>query len=177
MWGRGCPRPHFEAQPRHNHLAATQCANNSDTPLLTQPPGHCNIAMPYQPGRFCPGVCAVLPSPGWRVAGHNAEAATANRCGFQGPDTRQRLLPLLPFGPDGVGSAAAARPGPALYGKGAACQWPAATERGGTAWTGAAASCPWPGPKRAAALVSRRSIPSASRPAFCCRRRRSSRGS
>lgn len=28
----------------------------------------------------------------------------------QGPGTRQRLLPLLPFGPDGVGRAAAARP-------------------------------------------------------------------
>ena len=33
---------------------------------------------------------------------------------FCGPDTRQRLLPLLPFGPDGVGSAAAVRLGKTL---------------------------------------------------------------
>ena len=33
---------------------------------------------------------------------------------FCGPDTRQRLLPLLPFGPDGVGSAAAVRLGKRL---------------------------------------------------------------
>lgn len=37
--------------------------------------------------------------------------------GFQGSDTRQQLLPLLPFGPDGVGSAAAARPFVTLAGK------------------------------------------------------------
>lgn len=43
--------------------------------------------------------------------GETQEAATANRCGFCGPDTRQLLLPLLPFGPDGVGSAAAVRLG------------------------------------------------------------------
>ena len=37
---------------------------------------------------------------------------------FCGPDTRQRLLPLLPFGPDGVGSAAAVRLGKRLTRKG-----------------------------------------------------------
>ena len=44
---------------------------------------------------------------------------------FCGPDTRQRLLPLLPFGPDGVGSDAAARPAKCFTCKDVGCQCPA----------------------------------------------------
>ena len=52
----------------------------------------------------------------------NTKTATGYRCGFYGPDTRQLLLPLLPFGPDGVGSAAAVRLGKCFTWKAGGCQ-------------------------------------------------------
>ena len=54
------------------------------------------------------------------------------RCGFCGPDTRQRLLPLLPFGPDGVGSVAAVRLGKCFTCKEVGCQCPASNSRAAT---------------------------------------------
>ena len=49
--------------------------------------------------------------------------------GFCGPDTRQRLLPLLSFEPDGVGSAAAVRLEGKLAVKGGCCQAPIPSRR------------------------------------------------
>ncbi|CAK7029438.1 MAG: hypothetical protein DESF_01233 [Desulfovibrio sp.] len=80
------------------------------------------------------------------------------RCGFYGPDTRQLLLPLLPFGPDGVGSAAAVRLGKCFTWKGGGCQCPTAC-----------AICPVPAASRpgmAAALLMSRSSMLSLRPPF-----------
>lgn len=54
------------------------------------------------------------------------------RCGLCRPDTRQRLLPLLPFGPDGVGSVAAVRLDKGFTCKEVGCQCPACNRRAAT---------------------------------------------
>ena len=68
------------------------------------------LAAHAPPQRFCLSA---------RVVGHRRKKPQRYTVAvFCGPDTRQRLLPLLPFGPDGVGSAAAVRLGKRLTRKG-----------------------------------------------------------
>lgn len=117
------------------------------------------------------------------------------RCGFYRPDTRQRLLPLLPFGPDGVGSVAAARPGTCFTCKDAGCQCPAcvapfarsvavlffrqSSDNVNPFYPAAPilVFSRFSRPGRAVALLNILSIMLSLRPPICCNRRRSSSGS
>lgn len=105
------PAPH---PPRVLPLCPVMPASQATGPRSSRHGGACPAVSAH------PAVSPVGTPPhgsGGDLSGIHTKKAVNVVHGFQGSDTRQQLLPLLPFGPDGVGSAAAARPFVTLAGK------------------------------------------------------------